>query len=859
MPGDRVVRAGDDLSAAVFVQLVMTTWRHTYAVAKRRASLQAAVSGGTAALTAGACVVFAWAAVAGALEWSARWPVAGAAVAGVTLVGAFAGLFRRPSALAIAVALDAHAAGHDAIATALQLSAKNAHTPLEAQAISDADAAAQRARLSASFPWRVKRPLVLVAAASVLITAGVFVPSGWVAKSARLVGVNSGPPRVEVQRALDDAAAAERLIEAVQRPVSSTVAETAASAPSPDPLADLKEQLKQGEISPKELTQQAATAVERAADQLDRRADESQRAHELLRDRLAQAQRAAGGSPGGGSQAELTKALREGDLDRAVTEAERLTDAADKLTPEDRARLADELKRLADDVNRAPVPPAPVSAPPDPSATPATEATPQPEKRAEAERQPSQDLAKKLEEAAQGLQPTRPPVTPPRQQANQQEPTQGSAERQEQAAGRSPADAGAKPDKPEDVSKPAQRPDKTEKANGAPTPNGQTQPPPGRAPGPEPAKPESGRQQGEQGRAGQESRPSEPQRGPGNGASKPSESGDSPSQGRDQPKSTGAKGSPRPSSESTDKDHSADGPKARQEGSQPTDKPSESAGESNGAHGNSSKPADANPGTAKDGVPTPAADRPPSDAPSAKEGLQQLRDQLKKLAEQPRNARQDRQDAQKLREQAQKMWDSASPEQRKEMEQLARELAKERGSQGEQRADKGDRSSPPGAGPDGASDQQQPSAGGGAGDSLAGAGRGPGAGKPGDRPLANSGAASTGAVHDIDARSKGAAEAPSRVIAEWLTNKPAPGAEGAARSAPAEVDQAVRQAQQNAEQAVQQRTVPSRLSPLIRRYFDRLPNALGTQPASAGQGALPAPGVPAPPPPPAAAPETPKP
>ncbi|MDP1660884.1 MAG: hypothetical protein Q8L55_03120, partial [Phycisphaerales bacterium] len=290
----------------------MTTWRHTLAVAQRRASLHAAVAGGTAALLAGACLAFVWAVVATAFEWSVNWPLTGAAVAGVTLLGAVAGVLRRPSELAVAVALDAHGMGHDAIATAVQFSAKGSLTPLEAKAVSDADAAALNARPSEAFPWQPKRPMVLTAAAVALFTAAAFIPARWVSRSAQLVGVNAGPPRAEVQQALEDAAAAERLIEAVQQPVAPLPADAVASASVPDPLADLKQQLQQGDISPKELTQQAATAVERAADQLDRRASESQQAHELLRDRLAQAQQSASAPPGD-SQAELTKALREGD------------------------------------------------------------------------------------------------------------------------------------------------------------------------------------------------------------------------------------------------------------------------------------------------------------------------------------------------------------------------------------------------------------------------------------------------------------------------------------------------------------------------------------------------------------------
>ncbi|HZW06366.1 MAG TPA: hypothetical protein VFF65_04515, partial [Phycisphaerales bacterium] len=133
----------------------MPTWRHTLAVAQRRAAARAAVTAASAVLPVAAGAALAWVAVAAALQREAHWPVVGGAVGVATLGGAIVGWLRRPSALAVATALDDHARNHSAIATALQLSARPHPTLLEAQAIADADAAGGDPR--GAFPWKLRR------------------------------------------------------------------------------------------------------------------------------------------------------------------------------------------------------------------------------------------------------------------------------------------------------------------------------------------------------------------------------------------------------------------------------------------------------------------------------------------------------------------------------------------------------------------------------------------------------------------------------------------------------------------------------------------------------------------------------
>jgi hypothetical protein len=66
--------------------------------------------------------------------------------------------------------------------------------------------------------------------------------------------------------------------------------------------------------------------------------------------------------------------------------------------------------------------------------------------------------------------------------------------------------------------------------------------------------------------------------------------------------------------------------------------------------------------------------------PSNKNGVQSLKDRLERLAKSPAEARRKMEDARKLRDQAEKMLESMTPEQRKELERLARDRARESGA-----------------------------------------------------------------------------------------------------------------------------------------------------------------------------------
>jgi len=152
------------------------------------------------------------------------------------------------------------------------------------------------------------------------------------------------------------------------------------------------------------------------------------------------------------------------------------------------------------------------------------------------------------------------------------------------------------------------------------------------------------------------------------------------------------------------------------------------------------------------------------------------------------------QNAERLREQAQRMYEAASPQQRKRMEQWIAQSPPPSGNDEAARAGKGD-----GAPDTNLNDRPRPTS--------------PDASPPGT-PIR---------TDPVDARSKSPeSSAPSdseQVVAEWLGE----GDRHRDPAAAAAVAKRITEAARSAEQAIGDRTVPSRYDRVLREYFRRLP------------------------------------
>jgi hypothetical protein len=167
-------------------------------------------------------------------------------------------------------------------------------------------------------------------------------------------------------------------------------------------------------------------------------------------------------------------------------------------------------------------------------------------------------------------------------------------------------------------------------------------------------------------------------------------------------------------------------------------------------------------------------ERPPS--------IESLRRSLRELAEAQRRAQRGKQDSKRLEEMARRMLEESTPEQRRELERLAREMMNESPNGGR------------------------------------GAGAGPGPAQ--NQSPANGPGPESTRTEPVDARRKpldrpGEGE---RVIADWYSNRPS--TRGETGAAPVLAEE-LRRAAESAERASENQVIPPRYHDLIRRVFNR--------------------------------------
>jgi hypothetical protein len=225
----------------------------------------------------------------------------------------------------------------------------------------------------------------------------------------------------------------------------------------------------------------------------------------------------------------------------------------------------------------------------------------------------------------------------------------------------------------------------------------------------------------------------------------------------------------------------------------------------------------------------------PDEIPApTKETLEQLAKHLERMTADDGKQRSDRETGERAREQAQKLAEKLSPAQQERLKQWAEGLARERPDLAERFANEGE-PRPRGDRGEGEAEgdmpREQPSA---------GAERGVGDGPEGTRQERE--ATGTERVFPpsrteiVDARDAGTGRPGTKgqrdqVVAEWLA-PPTPGS--ATGAGPAAAAERMRQAARSAQQAVDERAIPSRYDRLVQRYFRRLPEKVAERAEAAG-------------------------
>lgn len=722
---------------------------------------------------------------------------AGAAAAGVLAAR------RRAKAGDAAVVLD-HALGlRDRVSSsiALERAAHNgeAGDPFLALARQDAEGAAARADVRRAIPvrfdnWWVGAPLAVGALVAAAMLTPVFDVLG--AGERRVERVALQEQREDAREAIDD----------VREQVRRALAETSADAATPEQLAaldDLDRELTQGDIKPDDARSKAASRLTDLADSFEDRAEREDRSLDALGERFA-------GLDGRATDDEsaakpLEEALRRNNWDaaaRALDALQREAAQDGSLSEAERERAARDLDSLARALENA--------ARGDRSTTDDSQAGGEP---AQPQDEPSPQNSRAFDELRERGVPSdrardaadspdadkirdalRAADMPPEQadrlaeriaQENRQREAQEQAQRDLRDLADALDDAAERTRNPDAAPPPAPSPSQTppdaSRQRGArgDEQNPQERSAPQRTPSAGDRRPEN---RNEPSQRESEKDPGAPQRSPQQGPAQDvgTDQGDDNTapgddKGRRVDDAQRPDGQPQPGTQdapgSSKDDAASPSNQPAPQGAQQSQRDASGAGAAQegettrpGAGGDRNARNTQQPG-ATDGA---ASEGDRSGQGQSNGGMSRALDKVRELARRRDAAQQSREEAERLRRQAQRMLEDLSPEERDELRRLAEQIAKERGA-------------PP--------------------DDFRGA-----------------------RTEDVDARRPTQTnDDAGRVIAEWLSEG-RPGADDARGAV--DTRRRLTEAAQGAQRAIEEQQTPARYADLIRRYFQRLPDAV---------------------------------
>ncbi|MFO0926674.1 MAG: hypothetical protein U0736_06485 [Gemmataceae bacterium] len=270
-----------------------------------------------------------------------RWAVGGGLTGGAIVVGAALAVWRRPTAVAAALALDERYGLKERATTALSLSDADAASPAGQALLADAEARLATVRVSDKFPIRVPRGIAATVPPALLAVA--------------LLALWWNPPVGESPDSADPDAATPEARADLDQQVQQLAAKRTAKKPD-DPRspelerieAEVERFVRRPRDSNDDLRERIkdATALE---DQIRREQREQVDRADALREQLKQAERLTRKKRDPKSAGAAADALARGDLDRAADELQRLSRRMEQEEARERLRRKMRDPALTDD------------------------------------------------------------------------------------------------------------------------------------------------------------------------------------------------------------------------------------------------------------------------------------------------------------------------------------------------------------------------------------------------------------------------------------------------------------------------------------------------------------------------------
>lgn len=716
-----------------------------------------------------------------------------ALVAAPLVIAAFAAMFlavsRRWTPLHAAVELDHRLGLKDTLASALALhSARpSQHQAFATWAIEDAERAAATVKVRRHIPvqprWHWTAWPVVIAAA---IAAGLYLPAlNWL----------RAEPQTAVAPSIQAAREQVQIAQAAARSIVEEAQADAATTRELEMLEQLQRELEAGRADPAQAAARASRQLRELGESLESRARTEQATRDLMRDRLTAAREAAASRHGALTSQEtealaaMAEAISRGDFETAAEIASRTFDGQQTLGAEERRRAAEDLEELANLMRDAaqertgdPIPPEPSPGEPQPGETEPSPPQPARPPQSQDPRTDPREIERDLRQ--QGMDA---------ESAKRQAERMAEENRQRQAEDR----ARERMKELEQSMRDAAR-DLRQEQPPADQPQRGTEP----RPGAQGQQPEQREGQQQQQRPEQQQQPSQqpgqqPDQKPGQqpGQQPGAQPGEEPAQQPGTEPGQQPQPSPQPGAQPTPQPGMQ--PQPTPQPGQP-DSPETQPAPDAGAQPDTQPGATPSPPPGMEQAPQPGEGQEPTPDQQSGRGIERLRKALEKMAQDGRQAERMQQQSQQIQDMAERMLRDMSPEEREELRRMAEQMQRQ-----------GTPQMPPPrqvTRPDG---QEDP--------------LGLGHGGPGREPQSPMAQQPTtphlGDVDPVDARPP--EQRPStpqqreRVLAEWFGEGISPSDEG---RIPFE---AIRQAAQSAERAVEQQAVPPRYSDLVRRVFRR--------------------------------------
>lgn len=270
-----------------------------------------------------------------------RWAVAVGALALATAVALVAAVFRQPSPVATALALDERYGLKERVTTSLTLSRAETDTPAAVALLEDVNARVEKIAVRERFPVRLRRRawLLVPCAATFALVALFYNPAVATPKA-------KGDERL---------AADPRAKEEVDRAMQQLQAKAEAKRPevkdrSPE-LERLDADLERLSRQPRETKDQAREIIKDLTgieDQIRKRQQELVQRADSLKEQMKQASRLSKSKKEDGPAKDLNQALERGDLQKARNELDRMAQQLKAEQEADRLRKKLEDKSLSD-------------------------------------------------------------------------------------------------------------------------------------------------------------------------------------------------------------------------------------------------------------------------------------------------------------------------------------------------------------------------------------------------------------------------------------------------------------------------------------------------------------------------------